>query len=120
MKTRFAAHAQSPVPVTVDNFPRAESDLYMGNAVKDGGFGKFHHNRTPAEIDRQLVIRMNRDTLYSSAVFDLNAGPATVTLPDAGKRFMSLQVINRDHYAPIKGRFSRHLRYRNSELVLER
>lgn len=88
------------VPVTVDNFARAESDLYMGNAVKDGGFGKFHHIREPAPIDHQLVIRMNRDTLYSSAVFDLDAGPVTITLPDAGKRFMSLQIINEDHYAP--------------------
>ncbi len=90
------------VPVTVDNFPRAESDLYFGNAVKEaGGIGKFFHNRTPTEIDKQIVIRMNRDTLYSSAVFDLDAGPVTITLPDAGKRFMSLQVISEDHYAPM-------------------
>ena len=55
------AWAQNAVPVTVNNFPRAESDLYMGNAVKDGGFGKFHNNRTPTEIDKQIVIRMNRE-----------------------------------------------------------
>jgi hypothetical protein len=24
----------------------------------------------------------------------------TITMPDAGKRFMSLQIINRDHYVP--------------------
>ena len=41
---------------------------------------------------------MNRDTLYSAAVFDLDAGPVTITLPDAGKRFMSMQVINEDQY----------------------
>ena len=46
------------------------------------------------------MIRLNRDTLYSSAVFDLDAGPVTITLPDAGKRFMSMQVINEDHYVP--------------------
>ena len=57
--------------------------------------------RARKEIDKQLVIRMNRDTLYSSAVFDLDAGPATLTLPDAGKRFMSLQIISEDHYAPM-------------------
>jgi hypothetical protein len=89
-----------PAAVTVDNFARAESDLYMSNAVKDGGFGKFRHNSTPAEIDKQMVIRMNRDTLYSAAVFDLDAGPVTITLPDAGKRFMSMQVIDEDHYVP--------------------
>ena len=97
--TAFAI-AQGNVPVTVDNFARAESDLYMGNAVKDDGFGKFHHNRTPTGIDRQLVIRMNRDTLYSAAVFDLDAGPVTITMPDAGPRFMSMQVIDEDHNVP--------------------
>jgi hypothetical protein len=94
-----AAQAQQPTPVTVDNFKRAESDLYFGNAVKDaGGPGKFHHRREPMQIEHQVVIRPNRDTLYSSAVFDLDAGPVTVTLSDAGGRFRSMQVINEDHY----------------------
>ncbi len=79
---------------------RAESDLYFGNAIKDAaGSGKFHHRREPA---CRSIIRpsfgSNRDTLYSAAVFDLDAGPVTITLPDAGERFMSLQVINEDHY----------------------
>src|SRR5882672_5152408 len=86
--------AADPVPVTVDNFIRAESDLYFSNMVKDGSFCKFTHRREPAAIDNQTVIRLNRDTLYSAAVFDLDAGPVTITLPDAGKRFMSLMVIN--------------------------
>lgn len=86
--------------VTVDNFARAESDLYFSNIVKDGGFGKFMHRREPATIDNQTVIRLNRDTLYSAAIFDLDAGPVTITLPDVGKRFMSLLAINEDHYVP--------------------
>ena len=90
--------SNGPVLVTVDNFPRAESDLYFGNSVKDGGFGKFNHIREPAQIEHQMVIRMNRDTLYSAAVFDLDAGPVTVILPDAGQHFMSVQVIDEDHY----------------------
>ena len=96
--------AQSPsgsvVPVGVDNFPRAESDLYFGNMAKDGAFGKFLHRRDPAAIDNQTVIRLNRDTLYSSAVFDLDAGPVTITMPNAGERFMSLMIMNEDHYVP--------------------
>jgi hypothetical protein len=90
-----------PERVNVDNFKRAESDTYFSKFVKDGSLGEFSHERAPAPIDRQAVIRMNRDTLYSSAVADLNAGPATVTLPDAGGRFMSMQVINEDHYTPV-------------------
>lgn len=88
------------VTVTLDNFIRAESDVYMGALVKRGGLGKFDHRREPAAIDNQDVIRLNRDTLYSSAIFDLDAGPVTITLPDPGKRFMSMQLINQDHYVP--------------------
>jgi hypothetical protein len=97
------AQAQAPsVPVTVDNFPRAESDLYFGGTLKDaGGIAKFFHNREPTPINKQVVIRMNRDTLYSAAVFDLDAGPVTITLPNAGKRFMSMQIINEDEYTPM-------------------
>ena len=98
------AHAQSPsgdpISVTVDNFIRAESDLYLGNITKDGGFGKFNHRREPATIENQTVIRLNRDTLYSAAVFDLDAGPVTITLPDTGNGFMSMQVIDEDHCEP--------------------
>jgi hypothetical protein len=59
-------------------------------------------------------VRPNRDTLYSEAVFDLDAGPVEITLPgaliclrkpaiaccvlDAGDRFLSMMVIDEDHY----------------------
>ena len=96
-----AARAAEAIPVTVDNFVRAESDLYLRGIIKDSGaIGKFNHRREPARIDNQTVIRLNRDTLYSSAVFDLDAGPVTITLPDAGDRYMSMQVISEDHYVP--------------------
>ena len=91
-----AAPAERAIVVTPDNFPRAESDLFFSGVVKDGGFGKFMHRREPTPIARQTVIRMNRDTLYSAAVFDLDAGPVTITLPDPGKRFLSMQVIDED------------------------
>jgi hypothetical protein len=94
------ASSNAAVPVTVDNFARAESDLYFTGLVKQGGLGKLLHRREPASIDHQTVIRLNRDTLYSSGVFDLDAGPVTITLPDPGKRFMALQIINEDHYTP--------------------
>jgi hypothetical protein len=95
-----ATPAGDTVPVTADDFIRAESDLYFAAIVKKDGFGKFEHNREPTPIDEQTVIRMNRDTLYSGAVFDLDAGPVTITLPEAGKRFLSMQVIDEDHYSP--------------------
>jgi hypothetical protein len=89
------------ITVTPDNFRRAETDLYFGGFVKEGGFGRFFHNREPTSIDNQTVIRMNRDTLYSGAVFDLDAGPVTITLPDPGRRFMSMQIYDEDEYSPM-------------------
>ena len=87
-----AACAQSPaIPVTPDNFNRAESDMVFAGLVKDGALGKFVHHREPLSIDFP-VVRPNRDTLYSMAVFDLDAGPVTITLPNAGTRFMALQA----------------------------
>ena len=87
-------------PVSPDNFIRAESDLYFGNIANGDGFGTFHHFRDLGPIDNQLVVRQNRDTLYSAGVFDLEASDLTVTMPDSGGRFMSLQVITEDHYVP--------------------
>ena len=95
----FVAAAESaPIPVNVGNFTRAETDMYMGKAVQDGGFGQLRHRREPVPIDKQEVVRMNRDTLYSNGVFDLEAAPVTITLPDSGKRFMSMQVLSEDQY----------------------
>lgn len=88
------------VLVSPDNFARAETDRYFANAVTDGGFGRLLHLRELMPLDRQLVVRSNRDTLYSTGVFDLDAGPVTITLPDTGGRFMSMQVISEDHYVP--------------------
>ena len=40
---------------------------------------------------------MNRDTLYSVAIVDISQG-ASVILPDAGDRYMSVQVVNEDGF----------------------
>ena len=83
--------------VTVDNFVRAESDMTLSRYVKQGAFGKILNMREPTPIDRQDVIRMNRDTIYSMGVFDLSK-PVTIVKPDTGGRFQSMQVISQDQY----------------------
>ena len=87
--------------VTIDNFVRAETDNYFRiNQVVNDAFGKFDHFRDVVPIDEQDVIRMNRDALYSSAIFDLTT-PVTITKPDTGDRFQSMIVINQDHYVKM-------------------
>jgi hypothetical protein len=88
--------AQAADKVSVDNFVRAETDMTMKRYVAQGGFGKFLHIRAMTAVDKQNVIRMNRDTLYSAGVFDLTT-PVTIVKPERGKRYQSMQVINQDH-----------------------
>lgn len=93
----ISASASAVEPVNIDNFIRAETDFYMKSAVGQGCFGKLCHTRGPVPVDKQTVIRTNLDTPYSVGVFDLTT-PVTITMPDAGKRFQSLLVMNEDHY----------------------
>ena len=109
----WPTQAQAPQRVTVDNFARAETDHYFAAYVAQGALGRFFHLRDVTPLDKQNVVRMNRDTLYSFAILDLDAGPVTVELPDTGGRFMSLLLIDHDHYnpgvfyAPGRHRFTR-------------
>lgn len=82
--------------VTVDNFVRAETDMTLKRYAAQGGFGTFAHIRQPVSIDRQDVIRMNRDTLYSFGIFDLTS-PVRIVKPESHGRFQSMLVINQDH-----------------------
>src|SRR5260370_4877495 len=86
--------------VTVENYNRAQTDVNFAGVVKNGGFGKFRHGRELAPPAQQGIVRPNRDTLYSFAIVDLDAGPVMITLPEARKRFMGMQVVNQDQYTP--------------------
>jgi hypothetical protein len=87
-----------PVSVNVETFARAESDrMFASFATDAGGVNRLTHHRAPTPIEHQPVIRMNRDTLYSAAVVDISEG-ATLMIPDRGRRYVSVMVVNQDHY----------------------
>jgi hypothetical protein len=84
--------------VNVDNYIRAETArMFDGMLAMTGGVNEWLHLRAPTPINAQPVIRMQRDTLYSAAVVDISEG-ATLTLPDPGDRYVSMMVVNEDHY----------------------
>lgn len=97
--------AAESTPVTIGNFVRAESDHMIRTNMKAFhlGFNKFFHQRQPTTPDNQPVIRMNQDTLYSSTALDLSK-PVTITLPEVGGRYMSMHVINQDHYMFVESK----------------
>lgn len=96
--TAFAGKLGGPVIVNVENFVRAETAAQFDRLIKmTGGINSFIHLREPTPLDKQTVIRMNRDTIYSTAIVDISEG-AILTVPDAGDRYMSVMVVNEDHY----------------------
>jgi hypothetical protein len=101
-----AAHAQAqttaPVKVTSETYIRAETDRKFAEIVKmAGGVNRFYHFRSPTPLDKQNVVRMNRDTLYSMGVVDTSKG-ATITVPELPKdRYASVYLADNDHYTPF-------------------
>jgi hypothetical protein len=91
--------------VNVSNFVRAETDHMFRTNMKMAGIkiGTVVHLRTPTTPDNQPVIRMNQDTLYSATVLDLSR-PVELTLPEVGGRYMSMHVVNQDHYMFVESK----------------
>lgn len=80
------------------NFTRAESNTMFSNIIAQaGGTGRWSHVHAPTPVENQPVIRMNRDTLYSTVVVDISQG-ATLTIPEVGERYVSVMVVNQDHF----------------------
>ena len=96
---------QIAAKVTVANFVRAETDHMFRANMKAFGMqiGQVVHQREPVTPANQPVIRMNQDTIYTSILLDLSE-PAEITLPEAGGRYMSMHVINQDHYMFVESK----------------
>ncbi|MCB0810503.1 MAG: DUF1254 domain-containing protein [Flavobacteriales bacterium] len=94
-----AAQLNRAVPVTPPTFIRAESDhMFSAMIANAGGTNRFFHFRSPTPLDKQTVIRMNRDVLYSGGVFDATEG-LTIEFPEVGDgRYASVEIIDNDHY----------------------
>ncbi|NIO39501.1 MAG: DUF1254 domain-containing protein, partial [Burkholderiales bacterium] len=95
---REPASRNDQVPVTLENYKTAESDLAFNNVTKFVGTNKWLHSPADSlDLNRQTVVRMNRDTIYSGAVVNVSEG-ATITLPESDGRYISAMVVQNDHY----------------------
>lgn len=87
--------------VTPETYIRAETDrMFYGVARQAGGVNKLYHFRQVTPLDKQTVVRMNKDTLYSMGGVDTEGG-ATITVPEMPKdRYFSVYLVDNDHYCP--------------------
>ena len=66
----FAPAFAEDLKVTANNYVRAETDFQMKGYIENyDSFGKFSHFREPYDVDNQVTVSGNRDTLYSVGVF---------------------------------------------------
>lgn len=88
--------------VTSATFIRAESDRYFYNISRQaGGVNRLFHFRNVTPLDKQSIVRMNKDTLYSMGIVD-TAGGATITMPPIPPgRYASIYLVDNDHYVPF-------------------
>ena len=88
--------------VTPETYIRAESDRQLNGIVEmAGGVNRLFHFRSPTPLDKQNIVRMNRDTLYSMGVVDTSKG-ATITVPELPQgRYASVYIVDNDHYVPF-------------------
>ena len=88
----------APTIVTQDNFPQAFTNMRIGAIVKmTGGVNKFVAMSVPSSNpDEQFVVRMNRDTPYSSCIIDMSGGEVFVTVPETD-RYVTIQVVDENH-----------------------
>lgn len=93
---------EANVKVTPETYIRAETDRQFAEIAKmAGGINRFYHFRSPTPLDKQNVVRMNRDTLYSMGIVDTSKG-ATITVPELPKdRYVSVYLVDNDHYTPF-------------------
>jgi hypothetical protein len=66
-------------------------DRFLGAGLPAGRFFPQRGLATPAD---RVVTTPNVDTIYANAFIDLRHGPATLTLPPAGPRYLSLSIMD--------------------------
>jgi hypothetical protein len=87
-----------PIIVTEENFARAYTNLRFAAIIeRAGGLNTFLKMPVPSsDPAEQFVVRMNRDTAYSTSVFDLSSRQVYVTIPETD-RYVTIQIIDENH-----------------------
>ncbi len=94
----ITANQEKSLMVTKDNYPTIETSRQFVIQIKEaGGINKLNLWDGISTVDKQPIIRLNQDTVYSMGVVNVSKG-ATITLPETNGRFISAQFVDADHY----------------------
>lgn len=86
--------------MTAKEFIQAESRAFIANFIGRNGINQWFHFQALANKDDKWVVSPNNDTIYSMAGVNVTDG-FTLIIPDVGKRFVSIQIIDENHMTPF-------------------
>ncbi|GGZ82867.1 DUF1214 domain-containing protein [Algibacter mikhailovii] len=91
------SEAIASIIVTPENFPQAYTNLRFAAILKKaGGMNTFLEMPVPSsDPTKQFVVRMNRDTFYSTSIFDMT-GDVFITIPETDK-YVTIQIVDENH-----------------------
>jgi hypothetical protein len=103
-----ASHSEvQTTEVTDENYGQAESEIIFLDyvtkieaATNTNGVGVFLHLKAGADPKDRTIMRINFDTIYSTAIVDLTED-AVLTMPDTDGRYQSAWIITDEHYNPM-------------------
>ena len=90
--------SDSPIKVDRTNYQKAEVARNFNKWAAKGANNKLMHMTDVTPSGPAPTVRMNRDSLYSAAIFDTSSGTATITLPE-GELYQSVLMVDTDGYA---------------------
>ncbi|WP_117234922.1 DUF1254 domain-containing protein [Vibrio maerlii] len=83
--------------LTAMEYQRGEADMFFSMVqARANGINQFFHFPALSKAKDHFVVSPNNDTMYSLAVVDASEG-FTITIPDAGDRFISLHIHDYNH-----------------------
>lgn len=87
-----------PITVTEENFAKAYTNLRFASIIEAaGGLNTFRVMAVPpSDPTKQFVVRMNRDTAYSTSVFDVSDGDVYITVPETDD-YVTIQIVDENH-----------------------
>ena len=102
-----AKEQKQTTPVTEENYALAETEVIFMDflqkikaATGTESTGEWLHLRKGADPKDRAVMRINFDTLYSSAIVDLTED-VVLTMPETNGRYQSAWIITDEHYNPM-------------------
>ncbi|AWX56233.1 DUF1254 domain-containing protein [Brevibacillus brevis] len=76
-------------------YPLVTMEMKKRNAIQNKRpLNQFFHHQTLPAADYRGVVSPNHDTLYSAAYLDLTQGPLVLHVPDFGKRYYTIQLMD--------------------------